>query len=238
MKDEFNQIAKDRFGSGWVWLVLTKTNRLKIMSTPNQDNPLMNIIKDGGYPLLGLDVWEHAYYLKYQNKRDEYIKNFWNCVNWEFVNDLYISKTKKENVKKPLNESISLKEKLLGLIKKVGFESVVKIVGSLDKTFEIFDIKEPMDFLNLFNDLESVQSEEDENWTLYRYRKGHNFMIYDRNFEVVYINSDQIWSVLENKFGLEFSERQKIIEIWLGEVYNLKGIRIYANSEEIVGKIE
>jgi hypothetical protein len=95
-----------------------------------------------------------------------------------------------------------------------------------------------MDFLNLFNDLESVQSEEDENWTLYRYRKGHNFMIYDRNFEVVYINSDQIWSVLENKFGLEFSERQKIIEIWLGEVYNLKGIRIYANSEEIVGKIE
>jgi len=99
MKDEFNQIAKDRFGSGWVWLVLTKTNRLKIMSTPNQDNPLMNIIKDGGYPLLGLDVWEHAYYLKYQNKRDEYIKNFWNCVNWEFVNGLYISKTKKEDNK-------------------------------------------------------------------------------------------------------------------------------------------
>jgi Fe-Mn family superoxide dismutase len=100
MKDEFNEVAKERFGSGWVWLVLTKTNRLKIMSTPNQDNPLMNIIKDGGYPLIGLDLWEHAYYLRYRNKRDEYIKKFWNHINWEFVNELYTSKTKKS-----LNES-------------------------------------------------------------------------------------------------------------------------------------
>lgn len=90
LKDEFNEVGKNRFGSGWVWLVLTKTNRLKVISTPNQDNPLMNVVKDGGYPLLGLDLWEHAYYLKYQNKRDEYIKNFWNCVNWEFVNELYL----------------------------------------------------------------------------------------------------------------------------------------------------
>ena len=95
LKDEFNQVALDRFGSGWAWLILTKNNKLKIMSTPNQDNPLMNIIKDGGYPLLGLDVWEHAYYLRYRNKRDEYIKNFWNHINWEFVNDLYLNKTKK-----------------------------------------------------------------------------------------------------------------------------------------------
>jgi len=96
MKDEFNEVAKERFGSGWVWLVLTKTNRLKIMSTPNQDNPLMNIIKDGGYPLLGLDLWEHAYYLRYRNKRDEYIKKFWNHINWEFVNELYTGKSKKK----------------------------------------------------------------------------------------------------------------------------------------------
>lgn len=94
LKDEFNQVAKDRFGSGWAWLILTNNNRLKIISTSNQDNPLMNVVKDGGYPLLGLDVWEHAYYLKYRNKRDEYINNFWNHVNWEFVNELYLLRTK------------------------------------------------------------------------------------------------------------------------------------------------
>ena len=99
MKDEFNEAAKDRFGSGWAWLYLTKDGKLKIMSLPNQDNPLMNVVKKGGFPLLGLDVWEHAYYLRYQNKRDEYISNFWNVVNWEFVNDLYLSKTKKEKTK-------------------------------------------------------------------------------------------------------------------------------------------
>jgi Fe-Mn family superoxide dismutase len=106
MKDEFNQAAKDRFGSGWAWLYLAKNGKLKIMSTPNQDNPLMNIVKGGGYPLLGLDVWEHAYYLKYQNKRDEYINKFWDVVNWEFVNDLFVSRTSK----KKLNESQEINE--------------------------------------------------------------------------------------------------------------------------------
>jgi Fe-Mn family superoxide dismutase len=110
MKDEFNDVAKKRFGSGWVWLILTKTNRLKIMSTPNQDNPLMNIVKEGGYPLLGLDLWEHAYYLKYQNKRDEYIKKFWNHVNWEFVNDLFLNKIKKKNLNESINEDLVLSE--------------------------------------------------------------------------------------------------------------------------------
>lgn len=88
-KKEFEKVAKEQFGSGWVWLVLTSRNTLKIMSTPNQDNPLMNVIKDGGFPLLGLDLWEHAYYLKYKNKRDEYITNFWKVVNWDFVSKLY-----------------------------------------------------------------------------------------------------------------------------------------------------
>jgi len=95
-KSIFSNEAKKRFGSGWVWLVLTKSGKLKVMSTPNQDNPLMNVVKNGGFPILGLDVWEHAYYLKYKNKRDDYIKNFWSVINWDFVNDLYNLKTEKK----------------------------------------------------------------------------------------------------------------------------------------------
>jgi Fe-Mn family superoxide dismutase len=91
-KKKFETIAKESFGSGWVWLVVTKNNSLKIMTTPNQDNPLMNVIEGGGFPILGLDLWEHAYYLKYQNKRDEYISNFWKVVNWDFVSKLYSMK--------------------------------------------------------------------------------------------------------------------------------------------------
>ena len=129
-----------------------------------------------------------------------------------------------ESQYKLIKENVSLKEKLLGLIKKVGFESVVKIVGSLGKVFEIFDVKEPMDFLNLFNDLESVQSEEIEDWTLYRYKKGHNFMAYDKESDEIYINYYEIWSVLEGKFGLNYTDIQKLIKKWLDEVYNLRGV--------------
>jgi len=104
-KKEFETVAKERFGSGWVWLVLTSQNKLKVMSTPNQDNPLMNIIEGGGFPLLGLDLWEHAYYLKYKNKRDEYISNFWKVVNWDFVSKMYDMK-----VETKLIESTKLKQ--------------------------------------------------------------------------------------------------------------------------------
>ncbi|MEP6615981.1 MAG: superoxide dismutase [Ginsengibacter sp.] len=84
-KSQFSDAGKNRFGSGWAWLYTDKTETLKIGSTPNQDNPLMNISEIKGFPILGLDVWEHAYYLKYQNKRADYIENWWKVVNWDYV---------------------------------------------------------------------------------------------------------------------------------------------------------
>ena len=83
-KKKFSEAAATRFGSGWAWLVVTN-GKLAVTSTPNQDNPLMDVADVKGTPILGLDVWEHAYYLKYQNKRPEYIENWWNVVNWEEV---------------------------------------------------------------------------------------------------------------------------------------------------------
>jgi Fe-Mn family superoxide dismutase len=83
-KEQFTQAALSRFGSGWAWLVQHE-GKLKIGSTPNQDNPLMDLSELKGTPLLALDVWEHAYYLKYQNRRNEYVANWWNVVNWNEV---------------------------------------------------------------------------------------------------------------------------------------------------------
>ncbi|OZB90340.1 superoxide dismutase [Paenibacillus sp. XY044] len=84
-KEDFTKAATTRFGSGWAWLVVDKNGKLAVTSTPNQDNPLM----EGQTPILGLDVWEHAYYLKYQNKRPDYIAAFWNVLNWDVVSKRY-----------------------------------------------------------------------------------------------------------------------------------------------------
>jgi Fe-Mn family superoxide dismutase len=95
-KSQFSDAAKNRFGSGWAWLIVTeKGGDLKITSSPNQDNPLMDIAEVKGYPVLGLDVWEHAYYLKYQNKRVDYITNWWSIVNWSFVEQRFADYQKK-----------------------------------------------------------------------------------------------------------------------------------------------
>jgi Fe-Mn family superoxide dismutase len=89
-KVEFEKTASARFGSGWVWLVVS-AGKLKIISTPNQDNPVMGDVPEKGAPILALDVWEHAYYLKYQSNRGAYVKAFWNVVNWDKVSELYNS---------------------------------------------------------------------------------------------------------------------------------------------------
>lgn len=92
---EFEKAAATRFGSGWAWLVLTSEGKLAVVSTANQDSPLMGKEVAGceGFPLLGLDVWEHAYYLKFQNRRPDYIKEFWNVVNWDYVAERFEKKT-------------------------------------------------------------------------------------------------------------------------------------------------
>jgi Fe-Mn family superoxide dismutase len=87
-KEEFAAAAATRFGSGWAWLIVAD-GKLKVTSTPNQDNPLMPVADDHGTPILGLDVWEHAYYLNYQNRRPDYISAWWNVVNWDEVSKLF-----------------------------------------------------------------------------------------------------------------------------------------------------
>lgn len=89
-KEEFAKAAATRFGSGWAWLCVHKGGKLEVCSTPNQDNPLMPNTGCGGKPILGLDVWEHAYYLNYQNRRPDYIQAFFNVINWEKVAELFV----------------------------------------------------------------------------------------------------------------------------------------------------
>ncbi len=88
-KEQFSKAGADRFGSGWAWLVSDKAGKLSVGSTPNQDNPLMPGAEISGSPVLAMDVWEHAYYLKYHNKRPDYIQSFWNVVNWNKVAEYY-----------------------------------------------------------------------------------------------------------------------------------------------------
>ncbi|MBV4359170.1 superoxide dismutase [Pinibacter aurantiacus] len=92
-KEKFNTAGATRFGSGWAWL-LVKDGKLEVSSTPNQDNPLMDVAEVKGAPVLGVDVWEHAYYLKYQNRRPEYLAAFWNVVNWNKVAERFAAATK------------------------------------------------------------------------------------------------------------------------------------------------
>ncbi len=91
-KKEFSDKALKIFGSGWCWLIMDENKNVSITTTPNQDNPLMQVASQKGKPVLALDVWEHAYYLKYQNKRADYINNWWNIVNWQKAEELFSQK--------------------------------------------------------------------------------------------------------------------------------------------------
>lgn len=96
-KDKFREAALSRFGSGWAWLCMDEPEGdLFITSTANQDNPLMDVVEKKGIPILGLDVWEHAYYLKYQNKRADYVEAFFRLINWPAVNEYHKKATEKE----------------------------------------------------------------------------------------------------------------------------------------------
>ena len=94
-KTDFETAAKGQFGSGWAWLAVDKNGKLFVSSTPNQDNPLMDLVDKQGTPILALDVWEHAYYLHYQNKRGDYVDNFWKVVDWNVVEQKYNEAIKK-----------------------------------------------------------------------------------------------------------------------------------------------
>lgn len=94
MQSAFNQAAASRFGSGWAWLIVTKDGKLQVTSTANQDNPLMDVVAEQGQPILALDVWEHAYYLAYQNRRGDYSQAWWQLVNWHKANALYSAAVK------------------------------------------------------------------------------------------------------------------------------------------------
>ena len=109
-------------------------------------------------------------------------------------------------------------------IKDIGVQTTIKNVGGWKNFCKVLNIEISMDFLHLFDDLEQVQSEEKENWTLFRFKKGENLMVYNRKNEIVYINNYEIWLFLEDKFGLSYYETQRITQDWLDEVYNLRGV--------------
>ena len=127
------------------------------------------------------------------------------------------------------DQSNTISDKLKSMIKQIGWENASKSVGGFKNLMKLLKIKTPMDFLNLFNDLNVVQSEKNPDWTLFRYEKGKNMVVYDKENGYAYVNYRDIWSFLENNFGLNYGETQELIKYWLGEVYNLRVNTAYWN---------
>jgi hypothetical protein len=128
-----------------------------------------------------------------------------------------------ESQKKLLFEN-SINDSLINILKTDGWESAVDLVGGSKNLMKLLKIKTPMEFLNLFNDLNVVQSEEKPNLTLFRYVKGNNMVIYNKENGYANVNYDNIWAFLGEGFGLKYNEIQELIKYWLGEVYNLRGV--------------
>ena len=118
----------------------------------------------------------------------------------------------------------SIKHKLQKMVKKLGWEKTSIVVNGPEQLAKLAFNNDPLEFLNMFNDLDVVQSEEKPDWTLFRYEKGNNMMVYDRKSGYIYINYYNIWSFLEEGFGLNNTETLEVTKEWLGETYNLRGI--------------
>ena len=134
-----------------------------------------------------------------------------------------------ENQKKNLLKSI---------VKKHGWEYASKLAGEPNELAELVFNNDPMEFLNMFNDMDVVQSESDINWTLYRYEKGHNLMVYDRTNVYVVISYSDIWLFLEDGFGLKYSDIQVFTKRWVDEAYNLRGDTTELRQQIIIDKVK
>jgi hypothetical protein len=128
------------------------------------------------------------------------------------------------NIVKRVIKENSMKDGLINTIKEEGVKSASELVGGSKNLIKILKIDTPMDYLNLFNDLDVVQSETNPDWTLFRYNLNNNFMVYDRKNEDVYVSYDDIWSILKDNFGLTDRDTWKLMNVWLGEVYNIRGV--------------
>jgi hypothetical protein len=128
------------------------------------------------------------------------------------------------NIVKRVIKENSMKDGLINTIKEEGVKSASDLVGGSKNLIKILKIDTPMDYLNLFNDLDVVQSETNPDWTLFRYNLNNNFMVYDRKSEDVYVSYDDIWSILKDNFGLTDRDTWKLMNVWLGEVYNIRGV--------------
>ena len=115
-------------------------------------------------------------------------------------------------------------EKLTNSIKSDGWSRTSKLVGGNENLIKLLGITSPMDFLHIFDDMNVVQSKENPNWTLFRYNKGNNLMVLDKKIEYINLDYVEIWSILENVFGLNFDDIDKLINVWLNEVYNLSDV--------------